>query len=145
MNAGGLQYADTDGAVYLADAKFSGGATYKTTATIAGTTDPYLYQTERYGNFSYAIPVANGNYDVTFKFAEIYWSSAGQRAFNVSMEGKTVLSNLDLVAEARPKAAYDVKIPVSVTDGVLNMTFTSVVGDAQVNGMVVTAKQVALG
>jgi hypothetical protein len=77
---------------------------------------------------------------VTFKFAEIYWSSAGQRAFNVSMEGKAVLSNLDLVAEVRPKAAYDVKIPVAVTDGGLNMTFTSVVGDAQVNGMVVTAK-----
>jgi Malectin domain len=77
---------------------------------------------------------------VTFKFAEIYWSRGGQRAFNVSIEGKTVFSNLDLVAEVRPKTAYDVKIPVAVTDGVLNMTFTSVVGDAQVNGMVVTAK-----
>ena len=62
-------------------------ARYRTTAAIAGTTDDALYQSERYGNFSYNVPVANGNYVVTLKFAEIYFSSTGIRAFDVLIEG----------------------------------------------------------
>ena len=140
VNAGGSQYSGADGTVYDADTWFSGGNTYTTTAAIAGTTDDRLYQSERYGNFSYAIPMDNGDYLVTLKFADNLWSQAGQRVFNVSMEGKVVLSNLDLVAKVGPKAAYDVTLPVTVTDGVLTIGFQSVVGNAMVSGIKVTAK-----
>jgi hypothetical protein len=97
VNAGGPQYIGADGVSYQADAKFAGGSVYTTTVAIAGSTDPRLYQSERYGNFSYAIPVPNGNYDVTLKFAEIYFTSVGQRVFNVSMEGRMVMSKLDII------------------------------------------------
>jgi hypothetical protein len=140
VNAGGAQYIGTDGMVYEADAGFSGGKTYTTTAVIAGTADDRLYQSERYGNFSYAIPVANGDYLVTLKFAEIYWSQVGRRVFNVSVEGKVVLSKLDLVAKVGPNATYDVTLPVTVTDGVLTISFQSVVDYAKVSGIVVLAK-----
>jgi Malectin domain len=46
-----------------------------------------LYQSERYENFSYATPVA-----------EIYYSSIGQRVFDVEIEGGLVIDNLDLIA-----------------------------------------------
>jgi Malectin domain/Bacterial TSP3 repeat len=141
VNAGGPQYAAVDGIAYQADGKFSGGSTYTTTATIAGTADDRLYQSERFGNFSYNIPVTNGNYEVTLKFAEVYFSAVGQRVFNVSVEGKTVLSNVDIVAKVGPRTAYDVTIPTSVNDGVLNISFSSVVNNAKVSGIKVEPRE----
>src|SRR5215475_2676880 len=72
VHAGGDAYTDATGLKYQADTRFSGGNTYTTSAAIGGTIDDALYQSERYGNFSYTIPVANGDYVVTLKFAEIY-------------------------------------------------------------------------
>jgi Malectin domain/Bacterial TSP3 repeat len=140
VNAGGPQYVNTAGEVYDADADFSGGKTYTTTVAIAGTQDDRLYQSERYGNFSYNVPMANGSYDVTLKFAEIYFTSVGQRVFNVSIEGKTVISKLDLVAKVGPKAAYDVTVPVTVSDGMLNIGFQSVINNAKVSAIKVTTR-----
>ena len=137
VNAGGAQYVDATGVVYQGDARFSGGSTFTTTAAIAGTTDDRLYQTSRYGNFSYAIPVPNGDYLVTLKFTEVSYTKVGQRVFDVLMEGAEVLNNLDLVDEVGPKVAYDVTLPVHVTDGVLNIGFRSVVNSAKVNGIVI--------
>ena len=119
---------------------FSGGNTYSTTTAIAATEDDLLYQSERYGNFSYNIPVKNGEYEVTLKFAEIYWTTAGQRVFDVLIEGKTVISKLDLVAKVGSKAAYNVTVPVIVADGMLNISFQSVVDFAKISAITVGAK-----
>ena len=137
-NAGGGQYTSQSGTVYQADMYYSGGTTASVTTAITGTSDPALYQTERYGNFAYNIPLANGNYTVTLKFAETYWNAAGKRVFNVSMQGAQVISNLDLYAKAGKNAAYDVTIPVSVTNGILNINFSSVVDYAKVDAIAVT-------
>ncbi len=138
-NSGGGQYtSQSSGIVYQADTDYSGGTAASTTAAITGTSDPALYQSERYGNFSYNIPLANGNYTVTLKFAEIYWTAAGKRVFNVSMQGTQVISNLDIYSKAGKNAAYDVTIPVSVTNGILNIAFTTVVDNAKVSAIVVT-------
>jgi len=56
-------------------------------ATLLTRADPKLYQTERYGNFTYQFTVPNGGYNVTLKFAEFYWTSAGKRIFNVAING----------------------------------------------------------
>jgi hypothetical protein len=136
-NAGGASYSTASGVTYQADGDFSGGSTGSGTATISGTSDPKLYQSERYGNFNYSIPVANGNYNVTLKFAETYFTAAGQRVFSVAVGGSTVISNLDLFAKAGKNAAYDVTVPVSVTNGVINLNFISQVNNAQVNAILV--------
>jgi hypothetical protein len=135
VNAGGPKYTSQSGIVYQADTDYSGGSTYSTTAPIAGTSDPILYQSQRYGNFSYSIPIANGTYNVTLKFAELYWSAAGKRVFNVSMQSSQVISNLDVYAQVGENAAYDVTIPVTVTNGTLNIAFASVVDNAIVNAI----------
>jgi hypothetical protein len=140
VNAGGPKYTDAQGIVYRANEQFTTGYAYTTTAAIAGTTDDRLYQSERYGDFSYGIPVANGDYLVTLKFAEIYWTQPGQRVFNVLVEGVKVIGKLDLVAKVGPNAAYDVTLPVHVTDGKLNIAFRSVVDAAKVSGILVQAK-----
>jgi Malectin domain len=137
LNAGGPLYTDATDVVYQGDTGFSGGKTYAATAAVAGTDDPQLYQTERYGTFTYALPVADGDYLVTLKFAEVFFTQPGQRLFNVTMEGAEVLRELDLVAEAGPRTAYDVTLPVRVTDGVLDLGFHSVIGGAKVNAILV--------
>src|SRR5712691_12768280 len=55
VNPGGPAYTSSSGAVYLADQYFTGGNANTSGATIAGTSDPALYQNERWGQFSYAI------------------------------------------------------------------------------------------
>ena len=41
----------------------------------------------------------NGDYVVTLKFAEIYFSAPGVRTFDVLIEGARVVSNLNVFAQ----------------------------------------------
>ena len=51
--------------------------------------DPTLYQSERFAKtLTYNIPVANGTYDVTLAFSEMVFNAAGQRVFNLTIEGQ---------------------------------------------------------
>jgi hypothetical protein len=120
---------------------FVGGSTFSTTQSITGTLDPTLYQTERYApTLTYNIPVVNDTYTVTLYFAEIYFDAPGQRVFNVSIEGQTVLQNFDIWAVAGQFAAVQRTFVVTVTDGVLN-----IVGTASVNNAKFSAIQVVPG
>ena len=90
---------------YQADAYVSGGntASFGAPIDLSGVTDPApqgVYQTERYGQFTYAIPGLNpgGLYTVRLHFAEDYWNSAGQRIFDVSINGTQVLTDFDIFA-----------------------------------------------
>ena len=127
--------------VYGADQYFGGGNTYVVSNPIDGTADDPLYQSERFGNFSYALPVPNGNYTVVLKFAEIYWDQAGKRVFSVLFEGQQAIGNLDIFALVGKNRAYDVSLPVSVTDGVLNISFQSIVDYAKVSAIEVKEGQ----
>ena len=61
-----------------------------------------VYQTERYGFFTYLIPglTPGASYTVLLHFAEIYWTQVGQREFDVSINGTQVLTNFDIIAAA---------------------------------------------
>lgn len=128
VNCGGASYLDGAGNTWAADYGFTGGTTTSVTDAIAGTADDTLYQSERYGNPSYTFTVPNGYYDITFKFAETYWTAAGDRIFDVKIEGITVIDNLDLYVKAPgTMRAYDVIIQdVLITDGQVNITSSSV-------------------
>ena len=132
MSSGGSQYTDATGVVYKADANYSGGSAGTTSVAINGTTDDVLYQTERWGASDYNIPLANGNYNVTLKFAENYWAAAGKRLFDVTVGGVTKISNLDIFARAGKNAAYDVVLPVTVTSGYLDIRFVNKVDNAKI-------------
>jgi len=103
INVGGAASGD-----FVADVDFSGGSTYSTTSTIdtsllTGTVPPQsVLQTERYGEFTYAVPgFTPGNaYTVTLYFEESYFSAAGQRTFDVAINGSAVLTAFDLYAAA---------------------------------------------
>src|SRR5262249_54804178 len=102
VNAGGSAYTDPQGNVWSADTGFSGGGTYSVTRSIANTTAAPLYQSERWNNgpLNYNFAAPNGTYTVTLKFAEIYFTAAGQRIFNIVLNGQTAQANFDVFAQA---------------------------------------------
>ncbi|NEU06719.1 hypothetical protein GZH53_00180, partial [Flavihumibacter sp. R14] len=81
---------------WKADQYFTGGSVFSTTTAISNTTNDALYQTERYGNVTYNIPVPqSGQYTVELHFAEINFSTAGSRVFNLNVEnGEFALQNI---------------------------------------------------
>lgn len=92
---------------YVADEFFTGGTAANTTnaintSLVSNPAPQAVYQTWRYGTFSYAIPglTAGGNYTVRLHFAEALKTAAGQRVFNVAINNSTVLSNFDIFATA---------------------------------------------
>jgi hypothetical protein len=112
-------YTDHAGDVWSPDCYYSGGqlALHIAHPAVSGTQDPNLYSSERFGNFSYAIPVAPGRYKVTLHFAETYWGSqnqqhnlpdqnaspvggAGSRIFDVYCNGVALIRNFDIFKEA---------------------------------------------
>ncbi|MGE5810063.1 MAG: malectin domain-containing carbohydrate-binding protein, partial [Ignavibacteria bacterium] len=138
LNAGGNSFLSGGGIQYAADAGsgwVSGGNIYSTTTAIEGTADDELYQTERYGNFSYSIPLENGRYDIVLKFAEIYQDATNTRVFHVDAEGERVIRSFDLYLRTGKFKAYDVVVPVEIADGMLNIDFISVRDNAKLSGM----------
>lgn len=138
INAGGPAYTDGSGNSWSADQYFDSGITYTNAVPIAGTSDDTLFQSERYGttpNLSYSLPVANGSYTVTLGFAEIYSGaqSVGARVFNVSMEGVVVEQNLDVFKTVGGYTALTRTYDVSVSDGVLNISFTPIAENPKVS------------
>lgn len=134
INSGGPAVTFS-GQTWGADNSFTNGSTYSTSAAIANTTNDAIYQTERFGNFSYSIPVTNGSYVVKLHFAEIYFNGSNLRKFNVSIEGQSVLSSYDIFAKAGFNAATTEQFNVTVADGTLNINFTSVVDQAKVSAI----------
>jgi hypothetical protein len=139
INAAGPAYTTLAGAAFKADTSFTGGNLNSTNQGISGTNDPTLYQTERWGQFTYAIAVPNGTYDVRFHFAELYYgtvipgSCVGKRIFGMDITNTTAspdIANLDICAQAGgPRIALQKTISnVSVTNGTL--TIKSVYGSA---------------
>jgi hypothetical protein len=107
VNAGGTAYTDSLGHFWSADTGFTGGTAASledSTRAIAGTVDDTLYRSERYGSsFTYSFTVPAGSYQVTLKFAETFFTNSvesGQRTFNVTINGTTVLTNFDVKATA---------------------------------------------
>ena len=139
INAGGSAAAP-----FSADSDFTGGSTAASSNTIntSGVSNPApqaVYQSNRYGNFSYAVPglTANKTYTVRLHFAETYWTAAGQRIFNVSINGKQVLSNFDIIAAAGAanKATVQQFTTTADSTGKITIQFTTVKDNAQVNGI----------
>ncbi len=143
MNAGGPVFTDNAGHVWAADNGFTGGGTYATAASIANTATPGLYQTEHYGNgatLEYVTAVANGQYSVTLKFAEIWYTSAGQRVFNIVINGSTVASNFDPFAAAGgANIAVDRTYVVMVTSGQIDIQLVPVTSNPKVSAIEIDA------
>jgi hypothetical protein len=130
VNCGGPNYTDSTGQLWLADFGFTGGSDASFTGTVAGTSDPVLYNDYRRNPTSYSFPVANGQYQLNLYFEEANVSAEkdSARVFDVSAQGTVVFPNLDIFAAAGADAALIKSVNVSVTNGALTIGFAKVAG-----------------
>lgn len=139
-------YYSNDSHWWSPDAWFEGGQMASYTTPPTGTDDAEMYSSERWGNFTYAIPVAPGRYEVTLYFVARHgdWpfptegaGPAVHHVFNVFCNGKVLLENFDLAAEAH---GSDVVVRRAAglepnAQGKLLLSFLPVDGYASVTGI----------
>jgi hypothetical protein len=98
---------DSEGRIWEPDQFYRGGILLRRQSIVTGTADPDLYGGERYGHFSYVIPVPEGSYRLTLYFAEAYFGSQdnrsggiGSRVFDLYCNGQALLRDFDVYREA---------------------------------------------
>jgi len=142
-------YYSNDSYWWSPDNYFQGGQLAAYTAPVRGTDDPELYETERWGNFSYAIPVSPGTYSVSLHFAVRHadWdqpsSPSGENKetvahiFDVFCNGNALLKSFNLVREARQTDVVIRKFTDQRPNaqGKLLLNFVPVEGYATVTGI----------
>jgi hypothetical protein len=138
-------YYSNDSLWWSPDNYFEGGQLASYATPVTGTDDQELYDSERWGNFSYAIPVAPGRYTLSLHFAVRHgeWpesASGGTGAahvFDVYCNGKVLLKDFDLVEQAG-KSDVLVRRATGLepnAQGKLMLTFVPVQGYATVTGI----------
>lgn len=136
---------DHNDIVWHPDTYFVNGHAREQRMHVEGTPDPDLYERERFGNFSYAIPVdTRDRYTLVLHFAELYFgtqgsggAAPGDRLFRVFCNGSTLLDNFDLYKEAGSlhavtKTFYHLR---PSPQGKLNLTFEPIVNNATVSAI----------
>jgi hypothetical protein len=129
-----------------ADADFNTGNVFSSGSSIdlSGAANPAplaVYQTCRWApSFSYTIPgLAGGTpYTVRPHFAELSWTAAGKRKFNVAINGTQVLSGFDIFAAAggQNKAIVEQFTATADASGQIVIGFTQGGADnPEVNGI----------
>ena len=99
-------YTDQAGKIWQADRYFRGGRLSTFHSVVSGTADPNLFESERFGYFTYQIPVvAGGTYSVTLQFAENFFGTwtpplSQPRIFNVYANRTPLLRDFDIYHEA---------------------------------------------
>jgi hypothetical protein len=142
-------FVDLAGRHWLPDRYFRGGRNIDHVFA-PDRTDPILFSRERFGNFSYSIPVAQGySYQLTLYMAERYWGpqnsgngGVGSRIFNVRCDNLELLHNFDLLEAAHDSPVVAVRFRHLHPDstGKLNLEFLSVVNYAVLNALEVEAE-----
>jgi len=124
---------DKQGNQWKPDDYYQSGRLSDPPRQVEGAPDPSLYATERYGHFTYAIPVdASGSYTVVLHFAELYfgqqsagYGGANSRVFRITCNGSTLVENLDIFKEAGSLHALTktFRHVQPTREGKLNLTF----------------------
>lgn len=138
-------YTDSQGNFWQADDYFQNGHLSSQSMQTTGASDQNLFDTERYGHFSYAIPaVPSDRYTVILYFAEFYFGpkgaaggGVGSRVFKVMCNGQTLLDDFDIYKEVGPlrvltKSFHHIR---ASAQGKINLTFEPIANNATVSGI----------
>ena len=132
---------------FTADSCYSGGYTYSTgspidVSQVSRPAPQQVYQVERFGNYTYTFTSlkVSSPYKIRLHFAEIYWFSAGQRIFNVIINGTQVLSNFDIFQAAGGSNIALVKEYTMLSDssGTITIQMVTIKDNAKTSGVEIT-------
>jgi hypothetical protein len=141
-------YTNRNGQLWEADRYFIGGKNTSDGKLPFGTDDPDLFAGQRYGHFSYRLPVPPGRYKLRLLFAETFFGAdnrgkggIGSRVFNVYCAGVEILHQFDILKEAGENRAYEKVFHgiVPNAQGRIELTFEPVVNYAVVQGIELTS------
>jgi len=144
INCGGPDYRDENGNIWLADKNYETSWTKdfpdvpenfasqrRTFSPIKGTNDWKLFQAFRYGKdkLQYEFNVPAGEYLVELYFIEPWlgigggMKASGMRLFDVAINGKTVLNDLDIWTEAGTNTALKKLVKAKAVNGTIVISF----------------------
>jgi hypothetical protein len=168
VNCGGPDYTDHFGNVWQADVHQTSKKTWgsmswtddfagmpamfasqrRTFDAIQGTDDKQLFQTFRYGleKLQFNFPVTDGDYQVELYFTEPWYGigggmdCTGWRLFDVAINGKAELKDLDIWKEVGTDHALKKSFKVHITGGHLTINFPHVeAGQAIISAIAIAA------
>jgi beta-galactosidase len=167
VNAGGPDYIDTDGQRWLGDRHLEPGRRWGWRSwaddfseldpalgsrrvaydPVEGTSIQALFRTYRFGRerLGYSFAVPNGDYDIELYFVEPWYGrtgidATGWRLFDVALNGRTALRDLDIFKEAGFNRALKKVVHMTVTDGHIEIRFPRVaVGQAVISAIAIAA------
>jgi len=136
---------DSDGRLWAADEYSLGGTLVFRRNQVANPVEEDLYQGERFGNFSYHIPLAPGKYRLTLHFAETWFGmpesrqpALNSRIFNVFANGTALLRDFQIAKDAGGPNRSIVKSFENLepnAQGILRLEFVPVRNYAEVNAI----------
>lgn len=114
-------YTDKQGRFWEPDRYVSGGQLVARKGPVSSTSDPDLFRGERFGNITYAVPVAEGRYRIKLHFAETWFGPGkagrgdgiGNRVFDILCNGVAIRRNFDIFKEA---GGADREVTIDVPD-----------------------------
>jgi beta-galactosidase len=169
VNCGGADYKDKNGNTWMADREKRSPGTWgsvswtkqfpgmppffasqrQTYDPIRNTIDWPLFQSFRYGlqalRYEFAVP--DGDYLVELYFTEPWWGTGGGmnctgwRLFDVAINNKTVIKDLDIWKEAGHDGALKKTVNVHVTGGQLQISFPRIAsGQAIISAIAIATR-----
>ena len=142
LNVGGAHFVAADRTPWASDygSTVSEGVV-TSVQPVLGTVDDTLYHASRWGQqLTFAFPVPNGAYDVSFRGWEPLINNVGGRVFDVMLEGALAFDDVDYVQVAGPRTAWVSPLHrVQVTDGVLDIDCVASVARALVSAIEIRA------
>lgn len=167
VNCGGPDYLDRRGNMWMADVHKTSKTTWgslswsddypgmpaffgsqeRTFDPVQSTDDSKLFQTFRFGmnKLKYEFPVPDGDYRVELYFTEPWYGAGGGmdctgwRVFDIAVNGKTEIENLDIWKEAGYDRALKKTINVHVTSGQLQISFPHTLsGEAVISAIAIS-------
>jgi beta-galactosidase len=151
VNVGGkAEVVDADGVIWVGDRPYTPGrygyiggeaTQLSKELPVRGTPQTPLYFTHRAGIEGYRFDVPDGDYELELRFVEPTATGPKQRVFDVRVNGRTVVANLDLLVTAGTGWAVPITTTVHVQRGEgVQVTFPATVGKAVLSGIRVRAQ-----
>jgi hypothetical protein len=123
-----LEYGHQDGNV----------TKWPSTIEIQGVDNDTVYLSELQDIVEYRVRVPNGTYRVTLLIAENRFTEPGARIFDIIVEGREIVTNLDLIAQVGAHTAYQfIADNVTVADEVIDIHLCNVWNLSLLNGIVI--------
>jgi hypothetical protein len=142
---------DSEGRVWAADEYYCGGTAVLRGKALNNPLECSLYRGERFGNFSYRIPLAPGKYKLTLRFAEQWWGTPDSqmapldnRKFDVFANREPLLRDFIVGKEAGGAARSIEKTFHNLqpnAQGVLLLEFVPSSNYAEVNAIEVVSEE----